>query len=113
MTLKHLLDEAAQLAVESAGGPSSNKGTALNIALTEQASDPWRPKPDTPQALINAVAEARRAPAVIAQRQREKTHLRNQVRNAKIRIDTENEINGTSLSYPSWVANYLEGNEID
>ncbi|MEH3090760.1 MAG: hypothetical protein PGN20_01695 [Agrobacterium cavarae] len=113
MTLKHLLDEAAQLAVEKSCGPSSYSGTATAIAISERANDPWRPSADTPQALVQAVAAARKKPAVIAQRQREKTHLRNQVRNVKIRVDTENEINGTSYEYPSWVANYLKDNEID
>jgi hypothetical protein len=58
------------------------------------------------------VFSARKDPAVVAQLQAKKALLRDQVRNAKIRIDTENEINGTSLSYPTWVASYLEGNEI-
>lgn len=113
MDLKQLLNEAALLADEKPGDPSSYIHTATRIAMSERDIDPWIPSADTPQALIQEVVAARKKPAVIAHRQREKTLLRTQVRNAKLRIDTENEINGTSYEYPSWVANYLKDNEID
>ena len=72
---------------------------------------PYQPDDETPAALTLAVEEARVKLRGAVFRQH--ADRREQVRNAKLRIDTENELKGTSYSYPSWVANFLKEHSID
>jgi hypothetical protein len=111
MDITELIDAAARAAVEGGSSPPSWQAHASSIVMDEATTEPWRPRGDTPRGLIAAVELARKElrGAVNAKQIR----LREQVRNCKLRIDTENEINGTSLAYPAWVQNYLERNSID
>lgn len=84
--------------------------TAEYIVMNEFVS-PYVPDDETPAALTLAVEEARvkLRGAVVAEHMKR----REQVRNAKLRTDTENELNGTSYPYPSWVSNFLKEHSID
>jgi hypothetical protein len=73
--------------------------TAEYIVMNEFVS-PYVPDDETPAALTLAVVA-------------EHMKRSEQVRNAKLRTDTENELNGTSYPYPSWVSNFLKEHSID
>ena len=83
---------------------------AESIVMNEHIR-PYVPDDETPAALTLAVGEARvkLRGAVVA----EHIKRREQVRNAKLRTDAENEHNGTSYPYPSWVSNFLKEHSID
>jgi len=109
--IEELIDRAAQAAVEGNAHPPSWRAHAEDIVMVEATTERWAPEPGTPAGLIAAVEQARKdLRGAVSEKQ---MRLRQQVRNCKLRIDTENEMNGTNYSYPSWVANYLERNEID
>lgn len=112
-----LFDRLARAVVEhDEDAPPSWAAEARSIALAEAHGDPWnrlhlsRP---APQALVEAVKAARSDERIRGEIWAKRSRLRDQVRNAKMRIDTENELNGTSLAYPAWVSNYLKDNAID
>jgi hypothetical protein len=72
---------------------------------------PYVPDDETPAALTAAVEEARvKLRGALAVQNIER---REKVRNAKLRTDAENELNGTAYAYPSWVANFLKEHSLD